>query len=80
MFDERKTTRTLEEELQITRKRLLTHTRRSVPRTCKRVRRRIDYDYESTVTAGSDSDTDVENEEETHVALVSAMMDLETES
>jgi len=78
--DERKKSATLEKELQFTRKRLLTHTRRSVPRRCKRVRRRIDYDDESSITAGSNSDTDVENEENTNVALVSAMMDLETES
>ena len=80
LFAQRKIAAQLEEELQFTRKRLLTHTRRSVPRKCKRVRRRIDYDEESSVTAGSNSDTDVENEENTNVALVSAMMDLETDS
>ena len=44
--DEKKKTHTLEEELRFTRKRLLTFTRRSVPRKCKRVRRRIESDNE----------------------------------
>jgi len=80
LFDERKKTATLEEELQVTRKRLLTHTRRSIPRRSKRARRRIIQDdgNESTITAGSGSDTEIESEECTNVALVNAMMDLET--
>ena len=48
--DERKKSNTLEEKLHFTRKRLLTHTRRSIPRRCKRVRRMIDDDNESTIT------------------------------
>ena len=77
--DERKKSATLEEELHFTRKRLLTHTRRSVPCQCKRVRRMVDTDdNESTITAGSDSNTDVEHEERRSIALVKAMMDLET--
>ena len=78
--DERKKSATLEEELHFTRKRLLTHTRRSVPRRSKRVRRMVDTDNESTITAGSNSDTDVEHEERRNIALVNAMMDLETAS
>ena len=66
LADERKKTQTLEEELHFTRKRLLTHTRRSVPRKCKRVRRHIDFDNES------------ENEEQTNIALTAAMTNLNT--
>ena len=76
--EERKKSNTLEEELHFTRKRLLTHTRRSVPRKCKRVRRRIDYENESTVTAGSGSNTEMDDEESTNVALGNAMTDLNT--
>ena len=73
--EEKQKTKTLEEELQFMRKRLLTHTRRSFPRRCKRVRRRItkEDNYESTVTAGSDSDTDVEDEQTTNNMLIAAM-------
>ena len=67
LTNEQKKTESLEEELRFTRKRLLTHTRRSVPRKCKRVRRRIDYDEESTITAGSNSDTNYEDEESTNI-------------
>ena len=71
--EEKQKTKTLEEELQFTRKRLLTHMSRSVPRRCKRVRRRIteEDNYESTVTA--DSDTDVEDEQTTNNMLIAAM-------
>ena len=76
LFEERQKSKTLEEELHFTRKRLLTHKRRSVPRRCKRVRRRIiQEDDESTISAGSDSDTEVETKEATNVVLVNAMMD-----
>jgi len=64
--DEQTKNQTIEEELRFTRKRLLTHTRRSVPRTCKRVRRCIDFDNTS------------ENEEQTHIALTAAMTNLNT--
>ena len=62
--DEQTKNQTVEEELRFTCKRLLTHTRRSVPRTCKRVKRRIDFDNTS------------ENEEQTHIALTTAMTNL----
>ena len=80
LFAQRKRSAHLEEELQVTRKRLLTHTRRSIPRRSKRARRRIieDDGNESTITAGSGSDTEIETEESSNVALVNAMMDLET--
>ena len=44
--EEQQKTHSVEEELRFTRKRLLTFTRRSVPRKCKRVRRRIESDNE----------------------------------
>ena len=77
---ERQKNTNLEEELHFTRKRILTHTRRSIPRRSKRARRRIikEDDYESTVTACSGSDTEIEDEESTNIALIDAMMDLET--
>ena len=63
--EERKRRRNVEDELSVTRKRLLTFTRRSIPRKSNRVMRRIDsYEdgEESTVTlerATSDEDTRV---------------------
>jgi len=80
LFAQRRRTAQLEEELQFTRKRLLTHTRRSIPHRSKRARRRImeDDGNESTITAGSSSDTEIETEESSNVALVNAMIDLET--
>ena len=73
LTNEQKKTESLEEELRFTRKRLLTFTRRSVPRRCKRVRRRIDYDEESTITADSTSETDYEDEESTNIRLINIM-------
>ena len=71
--NEQRKTQNLEEELHFTRKRLLTFTRRSVPRKCKRVRRHIDYDEESTLTAGSTSDTTYEDEDNTNIRLINIM-------
>ena len=70
----------LQEELKVTRERLNTFTRRSVPRQRKRLRRRVatydDGDEESSVTLGSCSDTDYEDDD-TRTSKLVRIMDYE---
>ena len=63
--EERKRTRNLEEELSVTRKRLLTFTRRSVPRKSIRLVRRIDSyeDGEESLVSAERTSSDEDNEQ-----------------
>ena len=73
--DERKRKRNLEEELRVTRRRLLTFTRRSVPRKSNRLVRRIDsYEdgTESSMSVERDSSSE-DNEENRLIKLINVM-------
>ena len=70
-----KTNNTVEGEVMVVRRHLLTCTRRSLPRRkCRRVRRHIvdyvDAGAESTVTVGSNSDTEYEDENSSMNSLI----------
>ena len=64
--EERKRNRNLEEELSVTRKRLLTFTRRSVPRKSTRLVRRIDS-YEDGTESSVSVERSIEDDEDTRV-------------
>ena len=67
----------LRKELKVTRERLNTFTRRSVPRRTKRLRKHVaqydDGDEESSVTLGSNSDTEYEDDDKRTSKLVRSM-------
>ena len=77
-FDEKaKLCNELQTELKVTRERLNTLTRRSVPRRQKRLRRRVatydDGDEESSISLGSCSDTEYEDDDTRTSKLVKIM-------
>ena len=74
--DERKRKRNLEEELRVTRGRLLTFTRRSVPRKSNRLVRRIDsYEDGSESSVSVERDSASEDNEENRLNKLIKVMD-----
>ena len=74
--DERQRTRNLEEELSVTRKRLLRFTRRSVPRVARRVVRRVDsYEDGEESSISVERSTSDEDNEDTRVNKLIRIMD-----
>ena len=74
--DERQRTRNLEEELSVTRKRLLRFTRRSVPRVARRVVRRVDsYEDGDESSISVERSTSDEDNEDSRVNKLIRIMD-----
>ena len=74
--EERKRRRNVEEELQVTRRRLLTFTRRSVPRKSGRLVRRVDSYEEGTESSVSiERATDSEDNEDNRLKKLIHIMD-----